>query len=127
MKLFFIWNTIRLLLRLVSIWTLFAFCYLFSFFVPTKNQNEQCNVQKETSKKTKQETKAITSNQRHFSVWFFDSISKTRLILFQKQERAIKSSKKQLTTNGNTPKKTKTSNNEQQKSKQSTFHSTERK
>ena len=78
------------------------FCCSFWFFVPKKNQNEQCNVQMETSTK-----KPKTSNQRYLPVLVFE----IELILSQKQERTTKSSKKQRMPNGNMPQ----NQNEQQR------------
>ena len=79
----------------------FVFCCSFWSFVPTKNQKEQCDVQIGTSTKNQNEQlKAKTSNQRHLPVLVFE----IELILSQKQERTTKSSKKQRTANGNTPK-----------------------
>ena len=48
-----------------------TFCCSFWFFVPTKNENEQCDAQMEASTKPKRATKAITSNQRHFCLFWF--------------------------------------------------------
>ena len=73
----------------------------FGLFCPTENQNEQSNVQMETSTKNqKEQQKAIASNQRHLPVLVF----KIEVILSQKQERATKSSKKQRTTMETRPK-----------------------
>ena len=92
---------------------IFSLCCLFWFFVPTKNQNKQCNVQMETSTKSQNEQqKAKASNQRHLPVLVFE----IQLILSQKQERASKSIKKQCMNDKwkHTP-KTKTSNKKQQR------------
>ena len=80
----------------------------FWFFVPTKNQNEQCNVQMETfTKKNK------TSNQRHLPVLVLE----IELILSQKQERAMESSKNNKRQMETRPK----IQNEQQKQQQAFF------
>ena len=102
---------------------LFAFCCSFWFFVPAKNQNNQCNVQIETStRKPKRATKVITSNERHLPVLVFaililrtDSISETR----------TSNEEQKKTTNDkwkHSP-KTKTSNNKQLKPTKNTFDS----
>ena len=77
---------------------------IFSDFVPTKYEKEQCNVQTETSTKTQNEQrKAKMSNPKHLPVLVFG----IELILSQKQERATKSNKKQRTANRNMPQKPK--------------------
>ena len=69
----------------------------------TENENEQCNVQIETSTESQHEQhKAKTNNQSLLPV----SVFKIELILSQKQQ-ATKSSKKQGTANGNTHQKPK--------------------
>ena len=100
-------------LSLVSIWTFFAFCCAFWFFVPTKSHNEQCDVQMETStKKQNEQQKAITSNKRHLPVLVFE----IELILKNKKEqrRAAKGNERQMET---LPK----NQNEQQKATKSIF------
>ena len=69
-----------------------------------------------TSKK--KQKKAKTSNQRHLPVLVFD----IELILFQKQEWATKSSKKQWTANGNTPQKPKRATTRNEKQQRAFFH-----
>ena len=74
----------------MSIWTFFVFRCSFWFFVPTKNQNEQCDIQMDTSTKNQNEQQKVkTSNQSHLPVLVFE----IELILSQKQERATMSSK----------------------------------
>ena len=82
-----------------------AFCCSFWFFVPTKSYNEQCHALMETSTKNQnQQQKAMMSNNRHICLfWFLD----IELILYQNQERAMKTSKRQRTANGNTHQKPK--------------------
>ena len=95
----------------------YAFCCSFWFFVPTKDQNEQCDVQMEASTKIQNEQqKAKMSNQRWLPVLVFE----VELILSQKQERAkrraAKSNERQIKTRPN-------NQNEQQKATKSIFHS----
>ena len=63
----------------------FAFCCLFWFFAITRYQNEQCNLQMETSTKTKTSNKKPKCATKPISLFLVFEIE---LILSRKQERA---------------------------------------
>ena len=99
------WNNFMVLvISLVSIWTFLSFVARFGLSYQQKTKTSNVMFQMETStKKQNEQRKAKTSNQRHLPVLVFE----IELILSQKQERTMKSSKKHRTANGNMPQKPK--------------------
>ena len=107
-------------LTLVSIWAFFTLCCSFGILVHTKNQNEQCDRQMETTTKSQNEQgKRNNEQRRQMSVLIFkDRINSIAQIKMRKQEHS-----KALKYKWEHSPKTRTSDKEQQKARKIIFHS----